>query len=629
MAPSTDTLVVGLDFGTTYSGVASVYSGRPEKPDEIEVIKSWPGGTNGTREKVPSEISYGDPLTASDQRKLLSGGDAEDDIPNARKRTTATNRKRKVGDDFDLDDVLTPPPKPKEKSKSKGNKATSNMRWGYQVRQDEQRLRCLKLLLDPEQKFPDYVSLDDIKQQLATTGKSVNTVIAEYLKALFDHTKEALKRRYGEVFVSNTPLHVVLTVPAVWSDEAQEATLSAAKVAGIGDHITMISEPEAAAVYALQAIQPNNLSVGQNFVVVDAGGGTVDLISYSIQGLNPLRLEEVVRGSGGCCGAAFLNFAFEKFVQEKLGNKAFIELRLNKPQTWLTALKFFEDTVKVDFNPADDSLFGVPLPGVNSNAEAGIENGFLLMNQRDVGQIFKPVVQQVIELIEGQINSVYELGQKVNALILVGGFGRSEFLATCLRKRFTEREPCIEVLQPVHAWTAVVRGAVLRGLEGQELVLSRKARRHYGTSHTEQFDSSIHSDHLRFWDDLDRCWRADNQMTWFITKGETVRPDDPVFFPFHRTFRQSHDKIVTDHLIVCDHDVAPRECNERNTRKICALTTDLNDVPAHLFENKVNSRGTNYQELRYKLGMQIQSGGLRFDLRVDDVVYGNVVATFD
>ena len=524
--------------------------------------------------------------------------------------------------------MLTPPPK-KEKSKGKGNKATSNMRWGYQVRQDEQRLSCLKLLLDPEQNFPDYVSLDDIKQQLATTGKSVNSFIAEYLKALFDHTKEALKRRYGEYFVSKTPLQVVLTVPAVWSDKAQEATLAAAKDAGIGEQITMISEPEAAAVYALQAIQPNDLSVGQNFVVVDAGGGTVDLITYSIQGLNPLRLEEVVRGSGGCCGAAFLNLAFVKFVQKKLGNKTFVELRLNKPQTWLTALKYFEESVKVAFNPADDTVFFVPLPGVMSNAKAGIENGFLRMSQRDVGQIFKPIVQQVIELVEGQINSVCELGQKVNALILVGGFGRSEFLATCLRKRFTEREPAIEVLQPVNAWTAVVRGAVLRGVEGQELVLSRKARRHYGVKHSSRFDSSIHSEHLRYWDNLKLCWKADNQMTWFITKGETVRPDGPVFFEFHRKYQQPSDKIVTDHLIVCDQDVAPREYNDHNARKICALKTDLGRVPAHHWKTRVNSHGTHYQELHYVLGMQIGSGGLRFDFRVDGVVYGNVVATFD
>ncbi len=35
----------------------------------------------------------------------------------------------------------------------------------------------------------------------------------------------------------------------------------------------------------------------------------------------------------------------------------------------------------------------------------------------------------------------------------------------------------IEVMQPVYAWTAVVRGAVLRGLEGN-MVISRKARFH-------------------------------------------------------------------------------------------------------------------------------------------------------
>jgi len=69
-------------------------------------------------------------------------------------------------------------------------------------------------------------------------------------------------------------------VPAVWSDAAKDATLTAAKLAGMGPELMMISEPEAAAVYTLQAIQPNYLKVGDNFVVVDAGGGTVDLISY-------------------------------------------------------------------------------------------------------------------------------------------------------------------------------------------------------------------------------------------------------------------------------------------------------------------------------------------------------------
>ncbi len=46
---------------------------------------------------------------------------------------------------------------------------------------------------------------------------------------------------------------------------AKNATLEAAERAGMGDigSLKMISEPEAAAVYTLKAIQPNHLSVGR------------------------------------------------------------------------------------------------------------------------------------------------------------------------------------------------------------------------------------------------------------------------------------------------------------------------------------------------------------------------------
>lgn len=71
--------------------------------------------------------------------------------------------------------------------------------------------------------------------------------------------------------------------------------------------ISCISEPEAAAVYTLGAIQPNILRLHDNFVVCDAGGGTVDLITYKVTKLSPLVVEESVVGSGGLCGSTYLN----------------------------------------------------------------------------------------------------------------------------------------------------------------------------------------------------------------------------------------------------------------------------------------------------------------------------------
>jgi hypothetical protein len=48
VSQSNDKLIVGVDFGTTYSGVAAVYSATP---DDIEIIKTWPGG-NGTLPQI-------------------------------------------------------------------------------------------------------------------------------------------------------------------------------------------------------------------------------------------------------------------------------------------------------------------------------------------------------------------------------------------------------------------------------------------------------------------------------------------------------------------------------------------------------------------------------------------------
>lgn len=95
---------------------------------------------------------------------------------------------------------------------------------------------------------------------------------------------DTLTRRYGESFMASTNVDFVLTCPAVWSDAAKNTTLQAAEKAGMGlkSEIQMVSEPEAAAVYTLKAIQPNHLSVGDNFVVCDAGGGTVESVLSTI-----------------------------------------------------------------------------------------------------------------------------------------------------------------------------------------------------------------------------------------------------------------------------------------------------------------------------------------------------------
>ena len=105
---------------------------------------------------------------------------------------------------------------------------------------------------------------------------------------------------------------------------AQDATRACADAArmGAGAALHVISEPEAAALYALTALDPHGLKIGDTFMLCDAGGGTVDLITYKISSLKPvLKLAEVSPGSGSLCGASFLNRGFQEFLKKKLGNE--------------------------------------------------------------------------------------------------------------------------------------------------------------------------------------------------------------------------------------------------------------------------------------------------------------------
>lgn len=249
-------------------------------------------------------------------------------------------------------------------------------------------------------------------------------------------------------------------------------------------------------------------------------------------------------GTGGCCGAATLNMRFEAHIRSIIGAATFDGIRSQKPRSWQTALKYFEEYVKRNFDPTDiENEFNVPFP-LNDGEAPGVDQGFLTLSSADVWAIFMPVIEEIVQLVQGQVDKLQARGKSVNGIVLVGGFGQSNCLFKCLQSRFKDLAPpppyaedqsdrgqgdkLFEVMQPVNAWTAVVRGAVLRGLEGNELVLSRRSRSHYGIITKTPFNSSIHPISCMKWDRYEENWKAEDRMTWSITKGQTCSSTAPI-----------------------------------------------------------------------------------------------------
>lgn len=118
----------------------------------------------------------------------------------------------------------------------------------------------------------------------------------------------------------------IIAVPAPWSIVAKkrmsDAFVKAATLQELNrlPEVDIVSEPEATAIYTLSRCPGHGLNIGDSIVVVDAGGCTVDLVSYTIRRFTPVwELDQATTPSGGCCGSVFIDLRFKKFLIAKLG----------------------------------------------------------------------------------------------------------------------------------------------------------------------------------------------------------------------------------------------------------------------------------------------------------------------
>lgn len=157
------------------------------------------------------------------------------------------------------------------------------------------------------------------------------------------------------------------------------------------------------------------------------------------------------------------------------------------------------------------------MPGLANNKALGISRGRFALKASDLQKIFEPVVLEVIKLAKEQIAAS---GLPIRAILLVGGFGASNYLKERLRNAVDRN---IRIMQPPNAWLAVCHGAVLKGLSNASdqfsvvKVKNRKARKHYGTEWRTPYDEKIHAGLKKQWCGLDGCYKV-TVMGWFIQR---------------------------------------------------------------------------------------------------------------
>lgn len=254
------------------------------------------------------------------------------------------------------------------------------------------------------------------------------------------------------------------------------------------------------------------------------------------------------------------------------------------------------------------------------------------MTGAQVSKIFEPVVQEVVTLVKGQIAAT---GKKVNAVLMVGGFGQNAYLRETIRASI---DPNIEVMQPPNGWTAVVRGALMKGLSQLEpttarvKVASRTARKHYGTEIMNKYDKIKHAKSTAFWDEFDGELKV-YDMSWFITKGSTVTEDKSFVKHYHKVWRVSEGprQSVAQDILMCpdpENVGAPIYKDGADVKHLARLTADLSCIPTGDLSRKFGKDGKEYYVVYYDIEMTYFSAHTQYALVYKQVKYDSVTAEY-
>ncbi|KAI8889431.1 actin-like ATPase domain-containing protein [Backusella circina FSU 941] len=175
------------------------------------------------------------------------------------------------------------------------------------------------------------------------------------------------------------------------------------------DRLMLISEPEAAALYCEKKCEQFNLRHNDKFMICDAGGGTVDLIVFVIDEHGSRKLRESTKGHGQSCGSVFLDRRMRKLLKKKLNRYLSIILASAfevMMEAFINDIKPQFDGIEDQYIvlPASINL------GSLTDLEIGLEDGFLCLTAAELKkEVFEPVICEVLNLCNDQLQKAGQL----------------------------------------------------------------------------------------------------------------------------------------------------------------------------------------------------------------------------
>ncbi|CAN0411171.1 unnamed protein product, partial [Scytosiphon promiscuus] len=148
----------------------------------------------------------------------------------------------------------------------------------------------------------------DVEDPGATADGGQNLPLIKVMAAVLRHFKEDaiayLSSQEETIDGFAQSINWVVTIPAIYDDFSRRFMRMAAHEAGLIDavdspRLCLCLEPEAACLAVSVHDAPDLSQPGTKTMILDCGGGTVDITTHEVISLSPLRLKELRPPTGG------------------------------------------------------------------------------------------------------------------------------------------------------------------------------------------------------------------------------------------------------------------------------------------------------------------------------------------
>ncbi|KAF2175978.1 hypothetical protein K469DRAFT_608704 [Zopfia rhizophila CBS 207.26] len=667
-----DRLIIAVDFGTTFASVAYAKVNKGMRGsqlglEDVQCINRYAGyrpplGAPPLREDVPTELWY-DPNPESRSPPPLAATQMEvnDERP-------VDNRWKSLYPDSDEESGLEVEQETSDQDDNEEAFETSRPRcWGFGVqnhlkkidipKDNARRITRFKLLLDESE------ATKEVRDGLVPTLKALQRrkliqkeedLFAHYLTHLLENTRNQLQK-IGELD-GNVHVEFVLCVPAKWPTKGcrvlQAAMRIAAKEAGFGNdgvcNLFMVSEPESAAACVL-AENRDEIYFGEVIVILDAGGGTIDAVTYEITNEEPLRMHaEIAQPDSELQGGSYINQRFAMLLTEKLGDEQYLVKNGKTIKSIVEAQTMvFENGEKRTIDTVDKhaSLEPIYIDDVKENSQKGLYTNRVAVSQDELNMIFCDSLRGAKEVLKRQLQTAESKGKAVNKVILTGGFGHSPALRHYLRnfvrskKNVDGRE--IVLLTPNSPSTAVARGAVLRALKKNDGP-SRITQCSYGFLRTEPYEPHFYEAHKRTKpriDPVDGERYVHGTIDWLIKAGDELPPRHRVPITVKHTFNLARKHLICKEVLwVSDQKLESHyrhsHPNNRGAERAGHIVADMTflkdrgliqpEAPSHYSTFRLNPQRRHWV-VNFELVMIVDGRNLRYEARwppTEDLEFG-------